>query len=88
MKTKYPNLFTVNARKINLSYLIILGDDDDIEDIKLSIQADNLGASLSTDDISVTLVNVESSQFVKDVFTEGTILEDLEQLNCNIYLFL
>ena len=71
MKTKYPNLFTVNAPKINLSYLIILGDDDDIEDIKLSIQADNLGASLSTDDISVTLVNVESSQFVKDVFTEG-----------------
>ena len=71
MKTKYPNLFTVNVPKINLSYLIILGDDEDIEDIKLSTQSDNASASLSTDDISVTLVNVESSLFVKDIFEEG-----------------
>ena len=79
MKNNYPNLFTVNAPKINLSYLIILGDDDDIEDIKLSIQADNLGASLSTDDISVNLVNVESSQFVKDIFAEGIKSFELDQ---------
>ena len=79
MKTKYPNLFTVNAPKINLSYLIILGDDDDIEDIKHSIQSDNASASLSTEDISVTLVNVQSSQFVKDIFSEGIKSFDLTQ---------
>jgi hypothetical protein len=79
MKTKYPNLFTVNAPKINLSYLVILGDDDDIEDTKLSIQTDNASASLSTDDISVTLVNVESSLFVKDMFKEGLKSFELNQ---------
>tara|TARA_B100001094_G_scaffold253065_1_gene251319 strand:+ start:333 stop:584 length:252 start_codon:yes stop_codon:yes gene_type:complete len=79
MKTKYPNLFTVNAPKIKLSYLVILGDDDDIEDTKLSIQTDNASASLSTEDISVTLVNVESSLFVKDMFEEGLKSFELNQ---------